>query len=272
MKTILLILLLNTASLFGAKSFAAYDVEHTLLGKIAEAYVTKDIHDNLYTIELTIVTTGMAASFSDHLKKHFISQGSIENGVFIPDVLTVMQKKDTGEKFTTYRFEHQQKALVIDKSEILVIIDRTFNPHSFTFDESRRLKHTHESHPTGNYVHDDVITLFFNAKSYIKAVKKREEITFTAAGIDDEEDGISAFGISQKDIRDLTNTSLHRCDLLLVTLSDKIFKDTDKFLLIDINSDTLPHSVKLDDVAFGDVLIERVYENVAWTEPARIQI
>jgi hypothetical protein len=256
--------MLSTVALFGAGSSAAYNVEHTFFGKIAEAHVVKDVQDDYYVIELSILTTGLVASLSDNLEKRFISQGSIVNGLYVPDVLTVLKRKDDEERFVTYRFDHQKKVLSIDMSEKSLITDNTFDPVSFSFHETKRLEYSHESHLCKSYVQNDVISLFFNAKNYVKDQKSMEQATFMAAGIDDDEedevDGILEFGISQEDIRDIISTSLQN-SMISVNLSN--FKETDRHLVIDINPDSLPQSVTLDDVAFGDVVIERVYENVA---------
>ena len=264
MKAVSMILLLGTAALFGAKSSAVYSVEHTFFGKIAQAYVVKNIQDDRYVIELSIVTTGLVASLSSNLKKSFISQGSVKDGLYIPDVLTVIKRNDNEEKFVTYRFDHYEKLLTIDKSEELLITENIFDPVSFSFHETKHQEYSHETHRCDSYVQNDVISLFFNAKNYTKNLKNMERTTYMAAGIDDDEeddtDGVLAFGISQKDIRDIISRSLQN-GMISVDLSN--FKDTDRHLVIDINSDSLPQSVVLDDVAFGDVLIKRVYENVA---------
>ncbi len=264
MKAVSMILLLSTVALFGAKSSAVYSVEHTFFGKIAQAYVVKDVQDDHYIIELSILTTGLVASLSNNLEKYFISQGSIIEGRYIPDVLTVMKYKDDEEKFITYRFDHQRKQLTIDKSEKLLITENIFDPVSFGFHETKHTEYFHKSHQCNNYVQDDIISLFFNAKNYTKDLKNMQQATFMAAGIDDDEedeaDGVLEFGISQEYIRDIINTSLQN-SMISVDLSN--FKDTDRHLVIDINPDSLPQSVKLDDVAFGDVLIERIFDNVA---------
>jgi len=89
MKTLPMLLLLGVSSLFAADTSATYNVEHSFLGKMANAYVNKNVEDDRYTIELAIVTTGLAAELSDNLKKRFISQGIVKDGQFVPDVMTV---------------------------------------------------------------------------------------------------------------------------------------------------------------------------------------
>jgi len=136
---------------------------------------------------------------------------------------------------------------------------------SLTFSETRQVKYTHDSHKCDTYVKDDIISLFFNAKSYLKLVKNPHESMIMAAGIDDDDDdeidGILGFGISQKDMQNIIKSTISN-DLITVSLSEKIFQEKGKQLIIDIAQDTLPQNVKLDNVAFGDININRVYENI----------
>ena len=261
----LTILLFLSIELFAKTSIATYDVEHTLLGKIATADVIKKLDGENYTAELIITTTGLAATFSDNLQKHFISQGTLKKGVFYPDVLAVTEKRDEQERYIIYRFDHKNKILHVDKCSNTLMTERTFDPSSFSFDEYKYEEFTYDSHRSKSYVKDDVISLFFNAKNYIQNRDDFKEISFMAAGIYDEEDddidGILAFGISQKDIRDIIQTSISN-SMLLVALSNRVFHEDDKWLYIDLNDDTLPQYVKLNDIAFGDVSVTRILDNV----------
>ncbi len=268
MKSIL-ILLINFMILSAGESFANYKVKHTILGNIAHVDVSKTVEGSRYIATLSITTVGLASSVSEHLKKYFISQGSVKEGRFYPDVLTVMKDTDSEKQFITYRFDHKNKILHVDKCLESLIVERHFNPISFSFDETEYLEFTHESHQAKNYVRDDVISLFFNAKAYMQNVKSLESSNFMAAGIYDKDedaiDGILAFGISEKDIRDIIDTSIAD-SMLSVALSEKVFHDSDKWLYIDVHSDSLPQRVKLNDIAFGDILIDRVFKNVALKE------
>jgi hypothetical protein len=42
-----------------------------------------------------------------------------------------------------------------------------------------------------------------------------------------------------------------------------VFHEDDKWLYIDLNEDTLPQHVTLNDIAFGDVTVTRILDNVA---------
>jgi hypothetical protein len=258
--------LLCAVSINASTSVATYDVEHTLLGKIARADVIKELDGENYTAELIITTTGLAATFSDNLQKSFISQGVYKNGVFYPDVLAVIETRDRQERYIIYRFDHKNRVLHVDKCSSSDITQSTFNPISFSFDTYDYNEFTYDSHRSKSYVKDDVISLFFNAKNYIQKEEDFKEVSFMAAGIYDEEDddidGVLAFGISKKDIRDIIHTSISN-SMLAVALSNKVFHEDDKWLYIDLNEDTLPQHVTLNDIAFGDVTVTRILDNVA---------
>jgi len=264
-KSLLLSTLLSI-TLFSQETVATYDVEHTFLGKIAQADIVKEYDDVTYTAELLITTTGIASTLSNHLEKRFISQGSLKEGLFYPDVLAVIQKRDDEEKYIIYRFNHDKEILHVDKYALIQKVKTHFNPMNFEFDEEHYSEFTFSSHHSHSYVKDDVISLFFNAKTYMQNNQDVEQMSFMAAGIYDEEedalDGILAFGISQKDIHDMIQTSISN-SMLSVALSDKVFHDSDKYLYIDLHEDSLPQRVKLNDIAFGDVMIERIFDNVA---------
>ncbi len=257
---------LFTITLFSQETVATYDVEHTFLGKLAQADIVKAVDSDTYIAELLITTTGLAATLSKHLKKRFISQGSFKEGIFYPDVLAVIQERDDEEKYIIYRFDHKEKILHVDKCALVQKVNTRFDPFSFEFIEEPYSEFTSSSHNSHSYVKDDVISLFLNAKTYMKNAQDLEQISFMAAGIYDEDedalDGVLAFGISQKDIHDMIQTSISNT-MLSVALSDKVFHDSDKYLYIDLHEDLLPQRVKLNDIAFGDVMIERVFDNVA---------
>ncbi len=257
------LLLLSTLTLFANQSIANYDVTHTLLGDIAQAHVIKEINGDSYIAELVIETTGVAALFSNNLVKQFISQGSFSNGSYYPDVLTVIQRKDKQQKFLTYRFDHKNKILHVDKCSSEKLVKSTFNMNSLEFDDFEYIEFKHNSHRTKSYVSDDVISLFLNVKKYINKDTPAKQVSLMVAGIydyDEEEeniDGLLPFIISQKDMHNIIETSISK-STLCVALSEKVFHDDDKWLYIDINKDSLPQSVTLNDIAFGNVYIERI--------------
>jgi len=263
MKKSLLTLLLGSGILFGAQNVATYNVEHSIWGKIANVQVFKEIIGDSYTAELVINTTGMAAVFSSHLEKRFISQGRFTDGKFYPDVLMVMQHKDDHEKFLTYRFDHENKILHVDKCSSQTLVKSSFNMRKMEFDEYEYNEFTYDTHRARSYVSDDVISLYFNAKNYMDEHQDEKRVSLMAAGIYDYDaqeeniDGVLAFGISQEDIRDILQTSISN-DMLSVSLSEQVFHADDKWLYIDLNEDSLPQRVKLNNIALGDVMIERI--------------
>ena len=265
MKTLPVLLLISASTLFAANTSAKYSVEHSFLGKMANAYVNKNINNDLYTIELSIQTTDLAASLSNNLVKRFISQGTIKDGQFVPDVLTVSRHNDVEERYVVYQFDHQLKQLQIDTSSKKILTNRVLDAMSLSFSETKQIEYAHDSHQSATYVRNDIISLFFNAKSYISTLDNSDGTVILAAGIDDDDeddiDGILGFGISNRDMQDMIHSSIKN-DLITVTLSEKIFESKDKSLIIDINPDTLPQNVQLNDVAFGDINIKRLFDNV----------
>jgi hypothetical protein len=266
MKKSLFPLLLGSTLLWGSQNVATYTVEHSIWGEIANVEVFKEIAGDSYTAELVINTTGMAAVFSSHLQKRFISQGSFHDGRFYPDVLMVMQHKDDHEKFLVYRFDHHNKILHVDKCATQTLIKSSFNIRKMEFDEYEYSEFTYDTHRAESYVRDDVISLYFNAKNYMSDHHDEKQISLMAAGIYDYDaqeeniDGVLAFGISQEDIGDILKTSIAN-DMLSVSLSEKVFHADDKWLYIDLNEDSLPQRVKLNNIALGDVMIERIIKN-----------
>jgi len=155
------ILLLFLFVFINAKTMmASYYAKYGIFGTIAEASAIFETNGTNYKIFTQSKALGLAATLSKHMVQTYSSIGVIKKGILIPQAYISTRKKGDDFYKRIYLFDHKNKKII-------------------------RLKYKNsklEANETIPYAPEDVLSLYFNLKTYLKRLPKKETYTFYALG------------------------------------------------------------------------------------------
>jgi hypothetical protein len=263
MKTLLLTLI-GMASLFAET--AKYDVTFSLVGKIGESSVERTIDGSGYVIAVTAKTLGLAASATDNHYEKYISQGVIKDGLLVPDVLTIERGDDSKVQYTVFRFDHANKSVAKDKCERKTVRENSFDVRAMKIVSTEKEEFSHSTGKNDYYADNDIVSLAFNGKYYLKDMKAGEVKFLHAIGVDTENGEVVLRAPSVKQRKHMQQVMAYDQDNRLFTIGvDKeLFEDENGVLYVNMDPDGFPREAMMENLAmFGDVRGSRVYEQVA---------
>lgn len=236
MKKIVLLLIV-LAQLSSAKVISAtYEVSYGIFQSmgIADArFETRE--DDTYFIRIEARTTGIAKFLSNNRVETYESHGSIVNGHLIPRKYIKIRRTDSKKTTKIYTFDHPNKTVWRENIES---------------DEWEKVKNEF-------YASEDVLTLFFNFKNYMKVRKDRP---FYVIG-GNKKDGRIDVHFPNHELLSAMKQKLEidEGDFLKVILNDRIFSSAQGELLINLDHEGLCEKAILEDVLlFGDIVGKRV--------------
>ncbi len=214
---------------------AEYAISYAIFGKIGKADALLRVEKDRYTATISAEATGVAKLMSNRRVERYQSSGKIVNGRLVPLTFTALTMK--GKHYRAehrFLFDHEVKTI----TEISNITDGSMT------------KQTEKRHDY--YAEDDILTLFFNLRFYLKNRCKSGQCTLTAVGAN-EKDG-------QVDITALGGNNFK------VVLHRRIFASKQGEMKIHINEMGICDKSLLKDVVFfGDVKSEVtkiIYPNI----------
>ncbi len=234
MKKFLILLTLFIAFLDAKTIEVKYKVTYGIFGKVGTAVGRLETNATDYSITIDIATAGLAKILSGNRKEHYISRGIIKDGLFVPQIFEKIKETKKRRDIKRYTFDHLHKKVIAmeDKNKYGVF-------------------HTHTEKPLNYYAKDDLLTLYFNLKHYLKPSKTKYR--FYAVG-GNETDGAV-------DIELLKNPGpikkLLKSDgiYLRVLLHQKIFSSKSGELYIVMDEEGITKKGLLKDVIlFGDIV------------------
>lgn len=236
MKTIILVLALLSQILNAKVISATYEVSYGIfqsLGIADARFETRD--DDTYSIRIEARTTGVAKFLTNNRVETYESHGHIINGVLVPQKYIKIRRTDSKKTTKIYTFDHPNK---------------TVWRESIQSDEWDKVKNEF-------YAGEDVLTLFFNFKNYLKS---RQNRAFYVIGGSRKDGRIDVAFPKEDELREMKETlELDEGDFLKVILNDRIFSSAQGELLINLDSSGLCEKAILEDVLlFGDIVGKRV--------------
>jgi len=236
MKIIVLLLLLLSQMLIAKVISATYEVSYGIFQTmgIADArFETRE--DDTYSIRIEVRTTGVAKLLTNNRIETYESHGHIINGVLVPKKYIKIRRTDSKKTTKIYTFDHPNK-----------IVWR----ESIQSDEWDKVKNEF-------YASEDILTLFFNFKNYLK---NRQDRAFYVIGGNRKDGRIDVTFPKEDELREMKETlELDEGDFLKVILNDRIFSSAQGELLINLDSSGLCEKAILEDVLlFGDIVGKRV--------------
>jgi len=226
MKLILTLLLFFTAIFAesGVRTLKAeYAISYAIFGKIGKADASLRVEKNRYSAVISAEATGVAKIMSNRRIERYESSGKIVNGRLEPLTFTTLTMK--GKHYRAqhrFLFDHNAKTI----TEISDINDSGVN------------KHTEKKHDY--YAQDDILTLFFNLRFYLKNRCKSGHCTLTAVGANEKDGRVDITALGGNNFKVI----LHR----------RIFASKQGEMQIHINKMGICDKSLLKDVVFfGDV-------------------
>ena len=186
MKKILVLFLIYSLNLFGELIVENIKFESgiTIYGQVGfvDLTYTEDTEKNTYKMEIKTTSTGIVKFLTDNRIDYFISEGTIENGVYKPLTFTKKTLKTDSEKKTTYSFDYKFNTVVknVEKSEYETQSD--FDPYQMKYIETKKLV-VHRDVQEIKMYPNDYLSLYLNLrkgnikKGVVSYVDKKESDT-----------------------------------------------------------------------------------------------
>ncbi|MGA9045202.1 DUF3108 domain-containing protein [Sulfuricurvum sp.] len=236
MKTVIFVFVVFTSLLNAQVLRATYEVSYGIFQTMGIADARFETHeDDTYAIRIEARTTGVAKFLSNNRTEMYESRGKIINGKLVPDTYTKIRKTNSDKITKIYTFDHLKKTV---------------------FKEIQDQGKTHKE-INDFYAGEDILTLFFNVKHYMKF---RQNQLLYAIGANKENGRIDVI-FPKGDVVSKMKKELgtEEGNFVKVILNDRIFSSANGELLINLNEEGLCEKAILEDVLlFGDIIGKRV--------------
>jgi hypothetical protein len=221
-----------------------YSISYGIFGElgVAKASIKIDKKNN-YIIQMTAKATGFSAFLSQHKKEIYISKGKIINNKFVPNNFSKIVTNDVKTKKSFYKIDHKNKK--VDLTNIKTSLDKKTNKWD-KIQASKTLEY---------YAKNDILSLFFNLKDYLKEFQQGKEYDLYAIGANENNGLINIFIPNKKEFQNINKDLKTTQDTILkVFINQKIFSSARGELLISLDKDGYCDKAVLKDVLmFGDI-------------------
>ncbi|MDD2781429.1 DUF3108 domain-containing protein [Sulfuricurvum sp.] len=237
MKTIIFLLIVLSQIVSAKVTTAKYEVSYGIfqtLGIADARFETRD--DDTYSIRIEARTTGIAKLLSNNRVEVYESHGTIVNGKLIPEKYNKTRRTNSKKTTKFYTFDHRKKTVLKEVIE----------------GKDRGDKETNDF-----YAPEDILSLFFNVKQYMKL---RQNQVLYAIGANKNNGRIDVVFPKGKELeRVAKELEIEDGVFVKVILNDRIFSSSNGELLINLDEDGLCEKAILEDVLlFGDIVGKRI--------------
>lgn len=236
MKSILIAIVLLSQLAQAKVLSATYNVSFGIfqtLGTADARFETRE--DDTYTIRIEAHTTGLAKVLSNNRTEMYESCGKIINGKLVPDSYKKIRKTNSSYSTKIYTFDHVNKTV---SKEVI--------------EGGKSSKELNDF-----YASEDILSLFFNVKQYMKS---RQNQSLHAIGANKKDGRIDVVFPKNDEVERIKKElELDNGVFVKVILNDRIFSSANGELLINLDGDGLCEKAVLEDVLlFGDIVGQRV--------------
>ncbi|MDP2894561.1 MAG: DUF3108 domain-containing protein [Sulfurimonas sp.] len=261
MKYILLMLLMLN-SLFAQEFSTRYDVNVTLFDKVGYADVMFKEDGKNYEIKLTATTIGMAATLLSNRVETFISKGKIINKKYIPE--TFVKTKDTTKRSRTqtYYFDHDKREIKLIEEKTKLVSKSSFDPSTFNISYKDVKESSKEEKMEDEYVENDSLTAYLNAK--INCNAKDKYYNLFAVGAHNDKNNVILSYIDAKERNHAKVNFLSDIDYLY-NMRVEPFDKSDSIVdvMVSLDEDGLLKEAFMGDVFWiGKIRAKRVYHKI----------
>ena len=265
MKKVIFIFFFMTKLIYASNTVAQYDIDFSVAGTIAKATIQRVEENNNYVITLQAHTIGIAAKLTNNRRETYISQGSVVGSELITDVLVVIRATNGKEKYTVYKFDHKNKVVQKDTSEIKQVVTKHMDVINMCMVETVKEEFSYGSAQNDYYAENDIVSLFFNGRYYLRSMTAGEVKKLRAVGIKtDEGELLITMPDRVMTTDNIEEAKLPRNDLFSVAINKDYFINGKGELNVRLDPDGFPAKVTMNDVVlFGDIVGIRRYDEVA---------
>ncbi|MBU1642015.1 hypothetical protein KKE54_01530 [bacterium] len=265
MKKVIFILIFMTRLIYASDTTVQYDIDFSVAGTIAKATIQRVEENGNYVITLQAHTIGIAAKLTNNRRESYISQGSVVGSELITDVLVVIRATNGKEKFTVYKFDHKNKVVQKDTSEIKQVVTKRMDVINMCMIETVKEEFSYDSVKNDYYAENDIVSLFFNSRYYLGSMNAGEVKKLRAVGIKTNEGEL----VISTPVREVAGNKeqgeLPKYELFNVAINKDYFTNGNGKLNVRLDPDGFPAKVTMNDVAlFGDIVGIRLYDEVAF--------
>ncbi len=265
MKKVIFILIFITKFIYASDTTVQYDIDFSVAGTIAKATIQRVEENNNYVITLKAHTIGIAAKLTNNRRESYISQGTIVGSELVTDVLVVIRATDDKEKYIVYKFDHKNKVVQKDTSEIKQVTTKSMDIKNMCMIETVKEEFSYDSVPNDYYAENDIVSLFFNGRYYLGSMSAGEVKKLRAVGIKTNEGELLITMPASVPADNLVQKKLPNYDLFSVAINKDYFTNGKGELNVRLDPDGFPAKVTMNDVAlFGDIVGIRQYDEVVF--------
>ncbi|RLA76527.1 MAG: DUF3108 domain-containing protein [Epsilonproteobacteria bacterium] len=226
-----------------------YIGELSLFGKVGNATMSYTNDGKNYHIKIKGGGSGIVAKLTKHKRYVYESIGRVENGILIPDQYIGRELSNDYNKTKTYLFDYKNSKTVVTQQSIKRKEISDFNIMSMKYDISHKIVKKKKVKTLKKIYQDDMVSMFFNKRLTLLAMKKSETRVVYAVGSKDTENGMVV--------------KLIKTDGAKYTYSIRIKKDylsggsEDATFILDANN--ILYETKLAGIMFfGDARVRRL--------------
>ena len=236
---------------------ARYSISYAFFSDIAETTLQFRRGHGRYRIEAKARLKGFAASLAHHHREFHTSEGLVTaDGRLLPRRYTVIRTLDDFRREQVYTFDYKRNTVWLTQSVDRNISERRFNPQNLAFETSVVRKHETRYFRMNFFARDDLLTLYFNARSLLDnpsvPVKKRLRAVGSRNGT------VILETLPPGSVNALLHSPLNRL-VCRVFIDQDIFRSKKGELYIGLDKLLLVNEAVLKDVfLFGDLYVERV--------------
>lgn len=241
---------------------ALYDISFSIFGKIGESKVSFEYDEKFYHVHTEGYLTGAAASIGQNRREVHDSYGSIKNGILIPDLYKKTRHSDKRNEETYYVFDHENGTIDKYRFREKSYTDTDFDAATMSMVETEKTECSDSAETLPYYAENDLLSLFFNIRTYLKSIPRGGKKLTHAAGSKNEKGEMlitNPAGIKRLELAELMPQNEDR--FITVVIEQDIFDSDRGELYINLDSNYLAEEAMLKDVLlFGDVRGRRVWQ------------
>jgi len=241
---VITLLLISALYVRAAVLEAEYTISYWFLSHIGTTTLRYEDDGARFRIEAKAQLHGFAALLAHHHTEQHTSTGHIgKDGLLIPEEYVVIRTYDDYRREQRYYFDRRHKRILLQQNETTTRNERRYDTKSMRYVNAKipvnssffRLEHF--------YAENDLLTLYFNARSVLKSMRRAQEKKLPAVG---SRDGIVTV---EKEAEPFAFVFL---------LDQDIFRSKEGKLFVTMDNEYYVKNAVLKDVfLFGDLTVER---------------
>ena len=244
-----LILIIMSLTLSASTMKMDYVGELSLFGKIADAKVIYDNDGQKYSIKITASGSGIVGKLTNNKQYVLQSVGLVKDGVLIPQKYINSEYGKDFKKIKTYTIDYANNKTLVSEYKKERIEESEFDLIHVRYNVSYKDVETKKEKVLDTIYRDDMISMFFNKKHKLLAMKKNETKRMSALGSDDTQEGVVVKHIKQEGDKSVFSVTVEK-DYLSGGSKDATFILDDENILYETRIDGI--------LFFGNARVRRV--------------